>query len=415
MKQTFKLQSDTVVRNIRLRIYPTEKYINKLNECFLARNIVYNHLVKYNNDVFRKQNTYDYYFNLRKELMKLRESNTYPVLNIVDSHMLRECVEDLDRGYKNYLNRYKTKPPQIQNTIQKNCRFVEGVKISYKKSKLYLPRMEDSKLKFSTKLKNSLYGIRYRGMSTKKYRILKITQCNITQDLIGRWFATLTVHAKMRTPIKSMPNTIRIGIAVGLGRLVTDSEGKMFSMPKNQKIELKYKKYIYKYLHYLHNNDNEKYLYYKDRFRCYHYKRMAISNDFVQKLSRWYINNFRELAIENINMFKMVKSFSRDTLASRIKFQTMKCRSFINRALLESRMGLFLKCVKYKALENGNKIFIVNKMYTSVCCSKCLTIDINSRKGANFKCVNCGYKNHADINAAINIRNFSFDKEKCIE
>ena len=65
MKQGFKLQPNTLIRNIRLRLYPTERYINKLNECFLARTIVYNHLVSYNNKVYQKLNTYDYYFNLR--------------------------------------------------------------------------------------------------------------------------------------------------------------------------------------------------------------------------------------------------------------------------------------------------------------------------------------------------------------
>lgn len=229
MKQGFKLQPNTLIRNIRLRLYPTERYINKLNECFLARTIVYNHLVNYNNKIYQKLNTYDYYFNLRKELMRLRETNEYPILNAVDSHMLRECVEDLDRGYKNYLNRHKTRPPQIQHEINKHCRFVEGVRISYKKCKLYLPKMEDGKIKLSTKLKDPTCGIRYHGMPTKKYKILKIVQCSIAQDLIGRWFATVTAHVVLRNKPDISKSAERVGIDVGIGRLVTDSDGRMFN------------------------------------------------------------------------------------------------------------------------------------------------------------------------------------------
>lgn len=258
MKQGFKLQPNILIRNIRLRLYPTERYINKLNECFLARTIVYNHLVSYNNKVYQKLNTYDYYFNLRKELMRLRETNEYPILNAVDSHMLRECVEDLDRGYKNYLNRYKTRPPQIQHETIKQCRFVEGVKISYKKHKLYLPKMEDSKIKQSTKLKDPTCGIRYYGMPTKKYKILKIVQCSITQDLIGRWFATVTAHVVLRSKPNISKSTERVGIDVGIGRLVTDSDGRMFKLVKNAKVESKYRKYIYKYLDYLNAGDKYK-------------------------------------------------------------------------------------------------------------------------------------------------------------
>ena len=414
MKQTFKLLPNTVVRNICLRIYPTEHYRNKLNDCFLARNIVYNHLVNYNNEVYAKRYTYDYYFNLRREMMKLRESNLYPLLNNVDSHMLRECVEDLDNAYKNYLNKYKSKPPQIKVDTEKSCRFVEGVRISYKKAKIYLPKMENEKLKFSTRQKDPKYGIRYSGMPTKKYKILKITQCSITQDLIGRWFATITVHAKVRNNVVNCKSTERIGIDVGIGRLATDSNGRMFKMVKNLKTEAKYKSYIYKYLHYLHTGDMDKYLYYKDRYRRYHYKRKALGVDFVHKLSRWYVNNFTEIAIENLDLFNMVKSFNKDTLASKIKFGSFARRKFFNRLLKESKMGLFLNCIKYKALEVGCKIFIINKCYTSICCSKCLSINISNRHNERFKCLNCGYKNHADINAAINIRNFSFDNKNVL-
>lgn len=53
----------------------------------------------------------------------------------------------------------------------------------------------------------------------------------------------------------------------------------------------------------------------------------------------------------------------------------------------------------------GIRVSLVNPRYTSQTCSHCGHIDLNSRNSRQFKCTKCGYKNHADINASINIKN----------
>lgn len=48
----------------------------------------------------------------------------------------------------------------------------------------------------------------------------------------------------------------------------------------------------------------------------------------------------------------------------------------------------------------------VHPEYTSKMCSQCKCIDDDNRKTQEeFECVSCGYKNNADVNAALNIRN----------
>ena len=46
----------------------------------------------------------------------------------------------------------------------------------------------------------------------------------------------------------------------------------------------------------------------------------------------------------------------------------------------------------------------VDARYTSQKCSMCKTIDKASRKGNRYNCRHCGNEMHADVNAAINIR-----------
>ena len=58
----------------------------------------------------------------------------------------------------------------------------------------------------------------------------------------------------------------------------------------------------------------------------------------------------------------------------------------------------------YKCKRNGIRVEFVDARYTSQKCSVCKTIDKASRKGNRYTCRHCGSIMHADVNAAINIR-----------
>ena len=58
----------------------------------------------------------------------------------------------------------------------------------------------------------------------------------------------------------------------------------------------------------------------------------------------------------------------------------------------------------YKCQRNGIRVEFVDARYTSQKCSVCKTIDKTSRKGNRYVCRKCGNTMHADVNAAINIR-----------
>ncbi len=64
---------------------------------------------------------------------------------------------------------------------------------------------------------------------------------------------------------------------------------------------------------------------------------------------------------------------------------------------------LIRQSVTHKAQEQGMMIEYVNPRYTSHNCSKCGLR--GSRKRYKFECSHCGHQDHADRNAAVNIRN----------
>ena len=72
----------------------------------------------------------------------------------------------------------------------------------------------------------------------------------------------------------------------------------------------------------------------------------------------------------------------------------------------------FLRCspiqergqLAYKAEEAGRQFLAVDPRYTSQTCSECGFVHKENRKTqADFECLSCGYKDHADHNGAVNI------------
>jgi len=84
------------------------------------------------------------------------------------------------------------------------------------------------------------------------------------------------------------------------------------------------------------------------------------------------------------------------------KFKQNKGRRF-NRKLGNWSFKQFERFLDYKAEELGKTIIKVNPKYTSQICSSCGHKDKLNRKGNNFKCLNCNFELHADLNASRNI------------
>jgi putative transposase len=64
----------------------------------------------------------------------------------------------------------------------------------------------------------------------------------------------------------------------------------------------------------------------------------------------------------------------------------------------------FEQFLTYKAYALGKQVVYIDPHYTSQKCSKCGDTNKESRNKSQYKCKNCGYFEHADINASYNIK-----------
>jgi putative transposase len=121
----------------------------------------------------------------------------------------------------------------------------------------------------------------------------------------------------------------------------------------------------------------------------------------LHKTSTDIARSFGTVVIEDLNVKNMTAS-ARGTREQ--PGRMVRQKAGLNRAILEQGWTAFAHLLTYKLEERGGDLVTDDPAYTSQTCSACGATDKRSRKSqAVFKCFECGYRVHADLNAAINI------------
>jgi putative transposase len=84
--------------------------------------------------------------------------------------------------------------------------------------------------------------------------------------------------------------------------------------------------------------------------------------------------------------------------------RNVAAKAGLNRVILDAGFGLIGKLIVAKAEEAARKVMWVDPKFTSQECSRCGLIAAQSRRRRRFVCIGCGYRCHADVNAALVIR-----------
>ena len=84
--------------------------------------------------------------------------------------------------------------------------------------------------------------------------------------------------------------------------------------------------------------------------------------------------------------------------------KNVRAKSGLNKSILDQGWSEFRRQLQYKMNWNGARLVVVPPHDTSRTCPKCDRVAAENRPTqALFKCVGCGYENHADVVGAMNI------------
>ena len=313
----------------KFRIYPSKTIQQKLNVQIELCKWLYNRLLSELNkakDECRKLKPKD----TQALIVKLKQEEN-PELNKVYAKVLQMVNYQLwsnikalaklkQNGKKVGKLRYKT------GNSFKTLNFNQsGFGIDFENKKLILSKIGSIPIKLHRPVEGKIKGV-----------IVK-------RERSGRWYAIVQVENNA----KQLPPTGKtVGIDVGIRHFLTDSDGRHVENPRFYERTLKSIKILQKNLSRKQKGSKNRE---KARIRLAKaYEKLANQrNDFLHKLSRFYVDNYDLIMVEDLKITNMVRNHR---LAQKI---------------LDASWSKFLQMLSYKAERAGRRVVKVSPRGTS--------------------------------------------------
>ena len=210
---------------------------------------------------------------------------------------------------------------------------------------------------------------------------LQFHAAQLRRDKQGNFWLYLQFKKEIRE-VEIPPNPRVLGIDVGVYNLLALSDGTLIKAKEFKRIKRRYQ-YLRQKLQAKGTRSAKRLLKHLSG------KESRFSYNFCHALAKTIANlPYDVFVLEDLSALRKSKSYSK------------KANRMVNSYM---PYGMFCSLLSYKAEELSKRVVKVNPAYTSVTCSICGSRNTH-RCGAKFKCNNCGYQCHADINAAQNIK-----------
>jgi len=216
----------------------------------------------------------------------------------------------------------------------------------------------------------------------------KIKQITIKREMSGKWHASV-VEEKNKI-IKKQQIRKAVGIDLGLNDIVYDSEGNKIENPRHLKKQSEKLALLQRSMS-KKKKDSKNRNKMRIRLTRQYEKLVNTRNDFLHKISRYYVDNYDAIGMEDMTINKMVNNH-------------------LAKYILDASWGKFRQFIAYKA-ERAGKLYIpVNHRGTTQRCSSCgesVAKDLSERI---HKCPFCDFEAPRDYNSALEVKNLMFKK-----
>lgn len=308
-----------------------------------------------------------------------KKSDEYEFLKLSPAQTLQQTLKQLERAFKDAFD--KKQPLKKIPTFKKrgerdSFTLPQGFKLNGKR--IFLPKIG--------------------WVNFRKSREIEGTEKNVTVSRQGKhWFVSIQVEVELPEPVHS--STSMVGVDMGVKRLVTLSDGKFESPINVDFFKDKIKRLQKRLAKMVKFSNNWRKL--KEKVNRLHTKIANIRHDTLHKLSTTLSKSHAMIVLENLQIKNMTKSARGD---ADNHGSMVKQKSGLNRVILDQGWGMFKTFLEYKQRWSGGQVLFVDPGYTSQTCPVCNHKSKENRKTqAEFECVLCGYKEHADVVGARNV------------
>ncbi|MEM0328434.1 MAG: transposase, partial [Thermoproteota archaeon] len=172
----------------------------------------------------------------------------------------------------------------------------------------------------------------------------RIKQVIVKRHNSGKWFACISVEKEIKVANRE-PKRI-VGLDVGVRHFLTDSDGRQIENPRFYEKTIRRIRVLHHWLS-RKRKDSKNREKQKIKLAKAYEKLINQRDDFLHKLSRFYVNNYDVICVEDLNIQKMVRNHN---LAQKI---------------LDASWGRFLQLLEQKAERAAVRVVKVNPRGTS--------------------------------------------------
>jgi putative transposase len=296
-------------------------------------------------------------------------------------HPLQQTLKDLERAYANFFAKIARFPTFKKKGQNNSFRYPDSkqIKLDQRNNRLFLPK---------------LGWLRYRNSREILGEVKQVT----VSFAAAKWFVSVQTEREMEEPTAS--GGPPVGIDTGIARFATLSNGTFYKPLNSFK---------------LHQNSLRKaqrVLSHKTKFRNnWRKQKRKVSRiyarirnarqDYLHKITSEISKNHAIVCIEDLRIKNISKSAS-GTIAKPGK--NVRAKSGLNKSILDQAWGEFRRQLEYKLSCRGGRLIMVPPQNTSRTCPHCGNASADNRHTQEkFECVQCNFKENADIVGAINI------------
>lgn len=351
-------------RTYKFRLYPTKENQQKLLWTLDKCRFIYNHLLEQKSKNNLKRNE------LQALLPSLKKE--FPELQNVYSKTLQ---------YENYrlhsnlitLNRLKRKGRKVGKLRFKGRNWFKT--FTYNQSGFsIIQRDEIHDLLHLSKIGNI-------PMVMHREIVGNIKQVAVKHEPSGRWFVSIT--AENGDAVQKTDNRRKVGIDLGLENYVYDSDGNHADHPRCLNKSLRKLAKAQRRLSRKQKGSNNR-MRQGIKVARVHERIANQRDDFLHKLSAYYVKNYGFISVENLRIVNMVKN------------------PHLSKSIIDASWSRFIRMLEYKAESAGVQVVKVEPRYTTQKCSQCGKIGKKLLSQRTHACT-CGLTIHRDGNSAFNI------------
>jgi len=306
---------------------------------------------------------------IRFYLKVLRDK--HPWIGEVSSKVYYSCIADLKGAFVKMFKK-QAKYPRFKKKGQRDSFTISQKEVfNVNGRRLKLPRLNKTILMREC--------TRFKG---------EVRSCTVA-SIGGKWFVSVLVKLSSNPFLNKFPGENQVGIDLGIKEMAVLSNGEVFKANQPLKNELKRLAKLQRSLAKKEKGSNRWESNKKKISKLYRRvsnKRSAVINEFTDYVTK----TFNRIVIEDLNIAGMIKNHN------------------LSRALSDVSLSEIRRQFYYKSVARHGELVIANRFFpSSKICSKCGSIDkdltLNDRV---YKC-SCGLVMDRDLNAAINLLNYS--------